>query len=76
VVAIYRRPREARTAEEVLWVAEAMREAGSLEYATSAANGLAGAALAELEPVLAGCPASDDTRFLRGVVVELVTRDR
>ena len=76
VLHVYGLPRDERTPEDVLWIVERMREYGSIEYATSASNGLAGAALAELEPVLSSVAKSDDTRFLRALVVELATRVR
>jgi geranylgeranyl diphosphate synthase type II len=73
---IYRLPKLERTEEHVLWVTERMRSYGSLDYAISAANGLAGAALAALGPVLEEAEPSDDSLFLRALVVELVTRVR
>jgi geranylgeranyl diphosphate synthase type II len=73
---VYRLPRCARTTEDIQWIMERMHDYGSVQYATSAANGLAGAALVQLDEALSPATESDHSRFLRCLVVELVTRTR
>ena len=46
-------------------------EHGSLDYACAFADGLAGAALAELAAAMAGLPESLDKAFLRSLVFHL-----
>jgi geranylgeranyl diphosphate synthase, type II len=54
--------------ERVVGLAE---EHGSLDYACAFADGLAGAALAELAAAMAGLPESRDQAFLRSLVLHL-----
>ena len=54
---------------KVSCIVELMRAHGSIEYASSGANGLAGAALAEFEKEFGALDDSDDKRFLRELAV-------
>ena len=76
VIEIYRRPREGRGVCEIARVIGLMHEHGSIEHASSASHGLAGAAIAALDDELAGLPDSDHARLLRGLVPHLIGRRR
>lgn len=76
VIALYRAPREARREPEIRRVIDLMQQYGSIDHAASAAHGLAGAALAEFEQEFADLPDSEDRRFLRDLVLHLVSRAR
>ena len=68
--------RDQRGAEQIRWIRERMDEHGSLEYAEQIANGLAGAAQAECETILAGRPASRDKELIEGLVHWALGRSR
>ncbi len=76
VLDLYQRPREDRGDVEVRRVIELMRSHGSLAHAVASSNGLAGAALAQFDEEFGHLPDSDDTRFLRELVVHLAGRVR
>ncbi len=61
-------PRERRTADQVAWLADLMRQEGSIDHARSVAAGLAGAAAHEFELAYGDRPPSDDRRFIAGLV--------
>lgn len=61
-------PRETRTADEVLWLAELMERLGSIRHAREVAAGMAGAAAHEFGLAYGGLPASPDRSFLAGLV--------
>lgn len=61
-------PRDAREADEVLWLAELMRRLGSITHARAVAAGMAGAAAHEFSLAYGGLPPSPDRRFLAGLV--------
>jgi geranylgeranyl diphosphate synthase type II len=76
VLDIYRRPRAERGRREIGRVIELMREYGSIEHASSAAHGLAGAAIAALDEELEELPDSEHARVLRALVPHLIGRLR
>ena len=57
--------------ERIEWVVSLADEHGSLDYACAFADGLAGAALAELAAAMADLPESRDKAFLRSLVFHL-----
>ena len=61
-------PRQARTDDEVLWLAALMEERGSIDYARQVAAGMGGAAEHEFAMAFAGAQASPDLDFLAGLV--------
>jgi geranylgeranyl diphosphate synthase type II len=76
VVQIYRAPHDRRRDAAIGRVIELMHRYGSIEHAASGAHGLAGAALGEFEAEFADVPDNDDRRFLRELVLHLVSRSR
>jgi geranylgeranyl diphosphate synthase, type II len=56
-----------RTAEDVAWLRKRMKDAGSLDYARSVANALAGAAQHEFSVAYASLPDSRDKRFIESL---------
>ncbi len=76
VIEIYRRPRDERSDREIARVIQLMRACGSIEHASSAAHGLAGAAIAALDEELDGLPDSEHTRLMRSLVPHLIGRLR
>jgi geranylgeranyl diphosphate synthase type II len=58
-------------AERIDRVVSLMERHGSIDYACAFADGLAGAALAELESAFGGLPESQDKAFLRSLVLHL-----
>jgi geranylgeranyl diphosphate synthase type II len=61
-------PREARSPDDVLWLAELMDRTGSIVHARSVAAGMAGAAAHEFGLAYGGLPASPDRAFIAGLV--------
>lgn len=61
-------PREARSSEDVLWLAERMEALGSIRHAREVAAGMAGAAAHEFSLAYGDRPASADRSFLAGLV--------
>jgi geranylgeranyl diphosphate synthase type II len=57
--------------ERIERVVDLMEAHGSIDYACAFADGVAGAALAELTPTMTGLPESEDTAFLRSLVLHL-----
>ena len=62
------KPRTERDTEEVLWLANLMRELGSIDHARAVAGGMAGAAAHEFELAYGHLPSSTDRSFLAGLV--------
>jgi geranylgeranyl diphosphate synthase type II len=60
--------RHARTAADVAWLAALMEKQGSIDYARSFAQGLAGAALHEFELAYGDLPETRDKAFLANLV--------
>jgi geranylgeranyl diphosphate synthase type II len=67
-------PRDQRTAEHVNWMRELIDRHGSIEYARSVAQALAGAALHEYYLVYDDLPTSRDKRFIEGLVTWVFAR--
>ncbi len=57
--------------ERIERVVGLIEDCGSIDHACAFADGMAGAALAELAPVMAGLPESRDIAFLRSLVLHL-----
>ena len=74
LTALFGRPRSERQSTEVEWVRRSMKELGSLAYAASVAQGLAGAALHEFDAIFAKKPQSRDKDFLRELVRWVIDR--
>jgi geranylgeranyl diphosphate synthase type II len=60
--------REARSPEDVLWLAELMERLGSMRHARAVAGAMAGAAAHEFAVAYGGLPPSPDKDFLGGLV--------
>jgi geranylgeranyl diphosphate synthase type II len=61
-------PRDARTADDVLWLAGLMERLGSIGHARAVAAGMAGAAAHEFNLAYGPRPPSPDKSFLAGLV--------
>jgi geranylgeranyl diphosphate synthase type II len=72
--AVLGRPRGARAAHDIQWIAERMQACGSLDYARAAAQQFAAAAEQAFEQAFAGC-APESLGFLRAFVRYLTTRE-
>ncbi len=59
--------REARAAEDVVWLAELMRKQGSIDHARQLAHAMAGAAMHEFAVAYAGQQPSQDLDYLGGL---------
>lgn len=67
-------PREERSPDEVLWLADLMQRTGSIEHATSVAAAMAGAALYEFGVAYRDLAPSPDLDFLAGLARWIFTR--
>jgi geranylgeranyl diphosphate synthase type II len=67
-------PRGARRSADVRWIRERMDAYGCLDYASSVAHGLAGAALHEYSSLYAGLRDSRDKRFIEALVTWVLER--
>jgi geranylgeranyl diphosphate synthase type II len=68
------RPRAARTAADIGWIADRMLAYRCIDHAREVAHGLAGAALHEYAVLYAGLPDSRDKRFIEGLVTWVLNR--
>jgi geranylgeranyl diphosphate synthase, type II len=59
--------RDARSDEDVQWLADLMQACGSIDHARQVAQAMAGAALHEFSVAYAGRPPSDDMDYLGGL---------
>ena len=66
--------RESRTAEDVAWLAELMRDRGSIARGRAVGAAMAGAAQHEFSLAYAGLPPSEDLSFLAGLAPWVVAR--
>ena len=67
-------PREARAADEVLWLAGLMSRLGSIDHARAVAAGMAGAASHEFTLAYGRLPESEDLSFIAGLVPWIFSR--
>jgi geranylgeranyl diphosphate synthase type II len=74
VADILGRPRQARTAADILWIRERMTTYQSIDYSERMAHGLAGAAQHAFEEAFADVPYSRDRLFLEGIVRWVLSR--
>jgi len=74
VADILGRPRQARTAEDILWIRERMTTHQSIDYSERMAHGLAGAAQHAFEEAFADVPYSRDRLFLEGIFRWVLSR--
>ena len=68
IVAFLALTREQRGDDDVLWLAQLMRERGSIDLARTIAAAMAGAALEEFDHAYGEYPESEDKAFLRSLV--------
>ncbi len=68
-------PRSARRVADVAWVFALMEKYGSLEYARSMSQQLAGAALREFLVAYGSLPDSRDKEFIQDIVLYMIQRD-
>jgi geranylgeranyl diphosphate synthase type II len=74
LVGILSKPRQNRTADDVVWIRGILKRHGSITYARSMALGLAGAALFEFDRYFANVPDSRDLRFMRELLTWVMQR--
>ena len=60
--------RQARSEDDVLWLADLMQAHGAIDHARQVAQAMAGAALHEFSVAYDGLPASEDMDYLGGLV--------
>jgi geranylgeranyl diphosphate synthase type II len=68
------KPREERSADDVLWLAELMTRLGSIDHARAVAAAMAGAASHEFSLAYGGLAASEDLDFIAGLVPWIFAR--
>lgn len=74
LVSILSKPRQNRTADDVVCIRGILKRHGSIAYARSMALGLAGAALFEFDRYFANVPDSRDLRFMRELLTWVMQR--
>jgi geranylgeranyl diphosphate synthase, type II len=67
-------PREQRTEKHVTWMRQAIDRHGSVDYARTVAQALAGAASHEYSRIYDGLPDSRDKRFIEGLITWVFER--
>ena len=74
LVEILSRPRQSRSADDVVWIRERMESYMSIPYAQRMAHGLAGAAQNAFDEEFGDVPDSRDRSFVRGIVRWVLAR--
>jgi geranylgeranyl diphosphate synthase, type II len=68
------RPREERQSDDIAWMHGLLQECGSIDYASSFAHALAGAALHECSTIFDSLPESRDKAFIQSLATWVLER--